>query len=296
MKRLGPGGNQLSPIWWPVIALLIIVTVFPFYWLIRMSFTPNVKIFTAPASLAMPQTTLSNFARVLGMVDSKTAVSLGGSGQKINFLRFVFNSLFVSTIVTISQVFFSSLAAFAFARLRFPGKNIIFSAYLSTLMIPGIVLILPNFVLMKELGWLNKFIGIMAPAMLMTPFAVFFLRQFFMGINRELEESAHLDGAGKIRIFFQIILPLSQTALATIAVVTFINEWNDYLWPLIVGRSESVRQLTVALGVFRSQTPQGAPDWGGLTAATLLAILPSVALYIALGKRIVNAIGFTGFR
>ena len=279
-----------------ITVVLVFVSLFPLLWVLRMSFTPNKTIGGFPSALIPPVMNTSNFERVLGFIDGETAVKLGGSGQKINFYRFVLNSLVVSTILTVSQVLFSALGAYAFARLRFPGRKTLFGLYLATLMVPAIVMIIPNFILMKEWGWLNSYLGIMAPGLLMTPFAVFFMRQFFLGINRELEEAAFLDGAGKIRIFFQLIVPISQTALATLAIITFINQWNDYMWPLIVGKDEASRLLTVALGVFRSQTPNGAPDWGGLMAGTALAVLPTLALFLAFGKRVINSLGFSGFR
>lgn len=276
--------------------VLVFVSLFPLAWVARLSFTPNKTIAGFPSALIPPQMNLTNFGRVLGFIEGNDAVKLGGSGQKINFYRFLFNSLVVSTLLTASQVLFSSLGAYAFARLRFPGRKALFALYLSALMVPAIVMIIPNFILMKEWGWLNSYLGIMAPGLLMTPFAVFFMRQFFLGINRELEEAAFLDGAGKIRIFFQLIVPISQTALATLAIITFINQWNDYMWPLIVGKDESSRLLTVALGIFRSQTPNGSPDWGGLMAGTALAVLPTLALFVAFGKKVVNSLGFSGFR
>jgi len=119
---------------------------------------------------------------------------------------------------------------------------------------------------------------------------------YFETTPLELEEAALIDGAGRLRTFFQIIVPMSQPAVATLAIITFINQWNDYLWPLIVGHDEGARLLTVALGVFRSQTPQGAPDWGGLMAGTVLAVLPVLAVFLAFGKRVVNSVGFSGFR
>jgi multiple sugar transport system permease protein len=279
-----------------ITALLLFISLFPVYWVVRMSLTPNKQIVSGSATLLPPSFTATNYQRVLGLIDSATAVKLGGSGQKINFLRFLFNSILVSTIVTLSQVLFSAAGAYAFARLRFPGRDKIFSLYISALMVPSIVMMIPNFILVKNLGWLNTYMGIMAPALLMTPYAVFFLRQFFLGINRELEEAAYIDGAGKLRIFLKIILPISSSSLATLSVITFITQWNDYMWPLIVGKDEKVRLLTVALGVFRSQTPQGSPDWGGLMAGTTLAIIPTLMLFIVFGKRIVNSINFSGFR
>jgi multiple sugar transport system permease protein len=279
-----------------VTILLLVITLFPIFWVVKMSLTPNKEIFSGSTTLIPSSMTMSNYARVLGLIDSVASVQLGGSGQKINFFRFLFNSVLVSTIVTLCQVVFSAAAAYAFARFRFPGRNAIFALYISALMVPGIVMTIPNFILMKELHWLNTYIGIMAPALLMTPFAVFFLRQFFLGINKELEEAAFLDGAGKLKTFIEIIVPISRTSLVTLGIITFINQWNDYLWPLIVGKSEQVRMLTVALGIFRSQTPQGNPDWGGLMAGTTMAIVPTMILFFIFGKKIVNSINFTGFR
>ncbi|HEY3510585.1 MAG TPA: carbohydrate ABC transporter permease, partial [Kribbella sp.] len=168
--------------------------------------------------------------------------------------------------------------------------------FLAALMVPPIFTTLPNFVLIKNLGLLNSFAGIILPGAFMTPFAIFFLRQFFLGINRELEEAAMIDGAGHRRIFFGLIIPMSGAPIATLAILTYINSWNDYFWPLLVGQQENVRVLTVALGVFRSQTPQGGPDWAGLMAATLVAALPMIILFLAFAKRITNSIGFSGIK
>lgn len=278
------------------LAVLLVVTLFPFYWVVKTSLTFPKAVYADPTEIFPAQPTFTNYLRVLGFLDPATAVKLGGSGQTLNFLVFLRNSVIVSGLIAVGQVFFSAMAAYAFSRLRFPLRNQLFGVFLSALMIPSIVLLIPNFVLMRSLGWLNTYQGIIAPSFLMTPFAVFFLRQFFLGINRELEEAALVEGAGRIRIFFSIIVPLSMTAVTTLVIITFINSWNDYLWPLLIGKNEEVRVLTVALGIFRQQTPQGSMDWPGLMAGTVLAIIPTVIIFLALGKRILNSIGFTGFR
>jgi multiple sugar transport system permease protein len=167
---------------------------------------------------------------------------------------------------------------------------------LTALMVPPIYTALPNFILIKNLGLLNTFPGLIAPYFFMTPFAIFFLRQFFLGLSQEIEEAAKLDGAGHWRIFFQIILPMSSAPLVTLGILTFINMWNEYLWPLLVGTGENTRVLTVALGVFRTQSPQSGPDWAGLMAAVLIAALPLLILFFAFAKRIVNSIGFSGMK
>lgn len=288
--------NWSKALLWACMILLLFITLFPLWWVLRTALTDPRSVFENATSLLPQNITLFNFQRVLGMVDTEAAVAAGGTGQKINFFLFLRNSLIVSTLITLGQVFFSATAAYAFARLRFPWRNQIFLLYVSALMVPGIVTLIPNFILIRNLGWLGTFAGIVAPYFLMTPFAVFFLRQFFLGINQEIEEAAKIDGASIFAIFWRIILPISRPPLITLGIITFITAWNDYLWPLVVGRDENVRVLTVALGIFRSQTPQGAPDWSGLMAGTTLAVIPTLILFFIVGKRVLDNIQFTGFK
>ncbi len=221
----------------------------------------------------------------------------GGSGAAVNFWLYLRNSIIFATLSP-PPVRCSSAP---WRRTRSPGcagpaGTRCSSLFLAALMVPPIFTTLPNFILIKNLGLLNTFPGLILPYFFMTPFAIFFLRQFFLGINREIEEAAKLDGAGHWRIFFRIILPMSSAPIATLAILTFINQWNEYFWPLLVGTNEKVRVLTVALGVFRSQTPQGGPDWAGLMAAVLVAALPILILFFAFAKKIVNSIGFSGMK
>ena len=281
---------------WIFMGLLLFVTIFPFWWMLRTALTAPKAIFVDTSSLLPVQATLINFQRVLGMVDVQTAVALGGSGQSINFLRALFNSIVVSVLVVAGQTTFSAMAAYAFARLRFPLRDGLFAVYIAALMVPGIVTTIPNFILVRGAGGLNTYWGIAAPTLLMTPFAVFFLRQFFLGVNREVEEAATIDGASTWTTFIRVVVPITIPALTTLAIVTLIGTWNNYLWPLIIGNDESVRVLTVALGVFRSQTPQGAPDWTGLMAGTTIAVIPTFIIFMLLGRKILDSIQFTGFK
>jgi len=281
---------------WAGLGLLLFLTLFPFYWMLRTAFTFPTAVFKNTSSLLPVQATLINFKRVLGMIDVETAVKLGGTGQSINFLLALRNSIIVSSLIVAGQITFCAMAAYSFARLQFPLRNQIFAIYIAALMVPAIVMTIPNFILVRNLGFLNTFAGIVAPTFLMTPFAVFFLRQFFLGINREVEEAALIDGAGVPTVFFRIVLPMTVPAITTLAVITFISSWNNYMWPLIIANKETVRVLTVALGVFRSQTPQGAPDWTGLMAGTTLAIIPTFILFIVAGRKILDSIQFTGFK
>jgi multiple sugar transport system permease protein len=288
-----PAGRVIG---WAILILAILLTLFPFWWVIRTAFSTQRELLADPNTLGPVGFTLINFARVLGQVDTATAVAAGGSGQALNFFLYLRNSIIFATLVVVGQLFFSALAAYSFARLRFPFREQIFFLYVTALMIPGIVTLIPNFILVRSLHWENTFLGIVAPTFLMSPFAVFFLRQFFLGINRELEEAAKLDGAGLFGIFWRIVLPLSGPPIATLAILTYISTWNTYLWPFLVGQNENVRVLTVALAVFRSQTPQGAPDWTGLMAANLISMLPTLALFMILGRKAINSIQFSGFK
>jgi multiple sugar transport system permease protein len=273
---------------WLVVIALAVITLFPFYWALRTALSTQRDLLSNPATLLPANFTWDNFRSVLGLES--------GTGRTFDFWHYLKNTVIVSLIVSVSQIFFSSMAAFSLARLHFPWRDQIFVLFLSALMIPGIVLMIPNFVLIYDLGWINTYQGIVAPKLLMTPFAIFFLRQFFLGINRDLEEAAYLDGAGYFEVFRKIILPLSQGPLLTLGIIVFVTEWNEYLWPFLVGRGEEVRVLTVALSVFRSQTPAGSPDWPGLMAGTLLAALPIMLIFILAGRRIATSIQFTGVK
>jgi multiple sugar transport system permease protein len=281
---------------WTVMIILILITLFPFYWMLRTAFSTSKSLFSDPASLLPVDFTWGAFKRVLGLATPAEAQAEGGSGAAVNFWLFLRNSIVYATLSTAGQVFFGALAAYAFARLRWPGRDKVFFIFLTALMIPPIFVALPNFILIKNLGLLNTFPGLILPYFFMTPFAIFFLRQFFLGINREIEEAAKLDGAGHWLIFFRIVLPMSWAPIITLFILTFITQWNEYFWPLLVGTNDQVRVLTVAIGVFRSQTPQGSPDWAGLMAAVLVAALPILILFFAFAKKIVNSIGFSGVK
>ena len=281
---------------WAILILLIFATIFPFYWALRTGLSNNRALPSDTASPLPVETTLGAFQRVLGLATTVEAQAEGGSGGRLDFWLFLRNSVIFSTLVTVGQVAFSSLAAYAFARLRWPGRDAVFFIFLMGLMVPPIFVFLPNFVLIRDLKLLNTFAGMAAPYILMTPFAVFFMRQFFLTISQEIEEAARLDGASHFTIFRKIMLPLIAPAITTLAILTYITTWNEYLWPLLVGPREDVRVLTVALGVFRAQTPQLSPDWAGLMAASIVAALPVIVLFAFVGRRLIDSIQFTGVR
>ena len=290
-KRKLSAGRILA---WVAMIGFLILTLFPFYWMLRTALSTSKSLPTDPSSLLPVDFTFGAFQRVLGIASQEAARAEGGSGASVNFWLYLRNSVVYSTVVTVGQVFFCSMAAYAFARLRWPGRNVVFGVFLGAMLVPPIFTSLPNFILIKNMGLLNTLPGMILPTFLMTPFAIFFLRQFFLGINREVEESASLDGAGHWRTFFRIVLPMSTAPITTLAILTFITTWNDYFWPLLVGNTEQTKVLTVALGVFRSQTPAGSPDWAGLMAATLIAALPVLILFFAFARKIIDSIGYSG--
>ncbi|MFF4504455.1 carbohydrate ABC transporter permease [Streptomyces sp. NPDC001401] len=297
--RIRPLGRRLSLgriAAWAVMAAIVLVTLLPFYWILRTALSTNSGLAAHPSDPLPVGLTTGGFERALGLQSAKEAIAQGGAGGGLKFWRYLLNSVIVSTLITVCQIFFSAMAAYAFARLRWRGRDKVFGLFLAGLMVPAIFTLLPNFVLIKQLGLVDTLLGIALPTMFMTPFAVFFLRQFFMNIPSEVEEAALLDGAGKVRIFFRVLLPMASTPIMTLAVLTYITAWNDYFWPLMVSYSDSSRVLTVALAIFRAQTPQTGTDWSGLMAATLIAALPMLVLFGFFARRIVGSISFTGIK
>jgi multiple sugar transport system permease protein len=282
---------------WAILVVILFVSLFPFYWMLRTALSSNAELIDGSQSLTPPGGTLINLKQVLGLASAGEIEAAGtATTASVNFFIALRNSVIVCTLITIGQVLFCSMAAYAFARLKFPGRDKLFFLFLTAMMIPPVFTLIPNFVLIKNLGWLNTFPGIIAPYVLMTPFAVFFLRQFFLGISVEIEEAAMLDGSGRAKIFRTLILPMSAAPLTTLAVLTYITAWNEYMWPLVVGNSDQTRVLTVALNAFRSGTPTIAPPWAPLMAATLLAAVPIVILFLLMARRMVDAIGFSGIK
>jgi multiple sugar transport system permease protein len=281
---------------WTYIAVVIVGTLFPFYWMIRTALSNNRAMFSDPLSLTPVEPTFGAIQRVLGFSSTADALAEGGSVGSINFTQFLINSVIVCTLITIFQVMLSSMAAYAFALLEWRGRDTVFAVFLVALLVPGMFTLLPNFLLVRDLGLLDSYLGIALPAMFFSPFVVFFLRQFFLGVNRQFIEAAVIDGAGQWRIFSRIALPIVWPQIITISILQFIFYWNDYLWPLLVAQSDKSTLLTVGLGIFRSQTPQGSPDWAGLMAGSLIAAIPVFILIIVFGRRIVGSIQASGVK
>jgi ABC-type glycerol-3-phosphate transport system permease component len=281
---------------WAYLIVIIVVTLFPFYWMIRSALSNNYSMIADPSNPLPVGFTWGPFLRVLGLESTQEAIAQGGTGASVPILHYLLNSIIYATISTALIVFFSTLAAYAFSRLQWRGRELVFSFFLAALMVPGILTLLPNFVLIKDLGLLNTFAGMILPGALFSAFNIFFLRQFMLGLSMEIEEAALLDGAGKLRMLFGITVPMTSGPIVTLAILGFIGLWNDYFWPLLVTSDDSVAPLTLGLAIFKQSSPQAQPDWAGLMAATIVAALPMLLLFMVFGRRIVNSIGFTGLK
>lgn len=281
---------------WVALVVALLVTLFPFYWMVRSALTPNADVVGDAGRLWPSHPTIINFARVLGLVSTAEAQAAGGSGASIQFGLYLWNSVCYCALIGFCQTLCCTMGGYAFARLSFRGRGLIFNILVAALMVPGIFTLLPNFVLVRDLGLLGTIWGMVAPSLLMTPFALFFMRQFFLPIPRDVEEAAMLDGAGQFTIFWRVVLPMARGPLITIGLITLVWAWKDFLWPLLIGRDETTRTVTVALGVYLQQSPNRQPDWTGLMAASTVSVVPVVILLAFLGRRIVESINFTGIK
>lgn len=202
------------------------------------------------------------------------------------------NSILVATLVTLGQVFTSALAAYAFARLSWRGRDKIFMGYLGTMMIPFVVIMIPNYLLLQQFGLIDSLGGLILPAMF-SAYGTFMLRQFFLGIPKSLEEAAFIDGASKLSIFFRIILPLSKAAISTLSTFTFIFVWNDIMWPLIVISSTRLKTLPVMLDHFQNQY---SSQYALIMAGSLIVLLPVIMIYLLNQKFITKGITLSGLK
>jgi multiple sugar transport system permease protein len=281
---------------WVALAAMLVLTIGPILVMVRTALEHPTGLMERATTLWVQDPTLVNFRRVLGGLSNEESLALGGSGAEINFLRALAVSMVFTTLVVVLQTTSSAMAAYAFARLRFPAKRVLFALFMASMMMPGVVLFIPNFILIRDLGWLNTMAGMVAPFALMSGFSIFFLRQFFLSLPRDLEEAALLDGASPWLTFRRIVLPLNLTPLATIAMLTGIGAWNEFFWPFIVSSGEDMQVLPVALQAFKAQSPQGQADWTGLMAASAIALVPTLLLLVLAGRKVVESVQFSGGR
>lgn len=265
-----------------VLSVFAFTTIFPFLWMVITTFKSRGAIF------AIPPTLVPDLLFKPGMWDSYIEVL-----TRYNFVRYIGNSMFVSTMAAIGQLITASLAGFAFARMEFRGKYILFGLLLATTMVPTEVVIIPEFLLMAQLKWLDTYLPLIVPSFLVASFGTFMLREFFSSIPVELEEAALLDGASVFQIYRHIYLPLSLPAMTTLFLIAFINNWNELLRQVLYISDSDLRTVTIGLTTFQNE--YGA-QWHLLLSAAVVSILPLLIIYIFAQRYIVQGIATTGLK
>lgn len=259
-----------------VVVVGAIVMFFPFYWTVVTSLSPGTGLNAAP-SLVPSDPGIDAYVRLF---------------EQLPFARVIGNSLLLATITTLVQLFTSATAAYAFSRLPFPGRTVVFGVYLATMMIPLQVLVVPLFAELKAFGLIDTYVGALLPS-LAAAFGIFLLRQAMNQVPVELDEAAALDGAGHFRIFWTVILPNIRPALATLAVFAFMGSWNSFLWPLVVLRSPELQTLPVALAGLQGQF---TTQWDIVMAGSVVSILPMLAIYLFAQKYVIQGVANTGLK
>lgn len=281
---------------WIFLGLVLFISLFPVFWMLRTALSPNTNLFSSSLDLFPDGMSLNNFKRILGFATLEEAQAMGGSGASLNFLLYLWNSIKFTTVIVFGTVFFAVFAGYALARLNFRGRSAIFYILMSGLLVPGMFATIPNFILIIKLNLLNTFTGSILPFVFGTPFAVFFMRQFFISFPKEIEEASELDGLGVFGRLRRIVIPMSLPPIFTLALITGVTAWNEYLWPYLVANDENKRVLTVGLRVFLAQSPSTAPDWAGLMAATTMTIIPVIIILAIFGKKMIGSIQLGGFK
>jgi multiple sugar transport system permease protein len=259
-----------------ILMLGTISVVFPFVWMILTSFKPLSEIYEF--SVFPKHWTLDNFKYLL---------------ERTYFVRWFGNSVILAVIVTISELFFNSLIAYALAKMKFPGRNLIFILILSTLMVPTEMLVIPWYKLASQFGWIDTYWGIIFPG-LMSGFGVFLLRQFMLGIPNDLIDAARIDGMSEFGIFWRVVLPQVKNALSALAVLVFLGNWNAYLWPVIAINSDKLRTLPVGISLFSAA--DDGQQWTLIMAASTLAVIPVIIVFFIFQRRIIEGISITGMK
>jgi len=259
------------------IAALFILVVFPFYWMIVTSLQPQDSVMSVPPQLWPKNPTFQNY------IDAWNSAP---------WLRYFGNTLFVAVASTLISLTTSSLAAFAFACIDFKGKETLFSLVLSVMMIPAATTLIPNFLIIRTLGWYDKFYALIIP-FAASVFGIFLLRQYFMSMPKELWEAAQIDGASRLRYFRSIALPLAKPAIVTIAINSFLGSWTSFLWPTVMTQSQNKQLIEVALNSFLGEKGQ---QWSQLAAASVFTTIPIVVLFFFVQRQFIEGIGGGGVK
>ncbi len=268
---------------WTIVTYAVLVAgvvawLLPFVWMLLGSVKTQGEVLQRPPTWWPEHFTLGNFDSWL---------------TELHFGRFLTNSLVVALVTVAGNVLFCSMVGYALAKLDFPGRRVLFALVMVTLMVPGIVTFIPLFVIVSKLGLVNSYLALILP-FLTQPIGVFLMRQFMAGIPDPLLEAARIDGAGELRIFLRIVMPLCGPPIATLGILTFLSSWNNFLWPLVAAQSESMYTLPVALSLY--STGENATNYGLLLAGSVLIITPIIVLFVFLQRYFVQGITTTGLK
>ncbi len=264
-----------------VLVLVTFTMVVPFIWMISTSFRPSGSAFSYPPQLIPTEINLESYQLLF---------------TRVPFGRYFINTLIVTVFTVLGQVVVSSLAAYGFARLKFMGRELLFMLYLATMMIPYQVTLIPLFLIVVGLGWINTFQGLIIPA-ISSVFGIFLLRQAFLGIPQDYQDAARIDGASEWTIYSRIFLPLNGPALATLAVFAFMGSWTDLLWPLLISRTSEMRTLELGLAYFNaSATAFRQTNWPLVMAASVVVMLPVLLIYFFAQRYFIQGIALSGVK
>jgi len=261
-----------------VLTVGLILMIIPFLWMVISSIKPEAEVRAIPPTWWPRTVTLENYESLF---------------RRLDFPVYFLNSTLVALAVTVGNVMFGAMLGYALAKLDFPGKRAMFALVLVTLMIPGVVTFVPLFILTTNMGLTNTLTGMFLP-FLAGPVGVFLMRQFISGLPDELIQAARVDGAGELRIFFSVILPLCGPALATLGILTFLSSWNNFLWPLVVAQTEDKYTLPVALALY--SVGQNATQYGLLLAGAVVVVIPVITVFLVLQRYIMQGISMTGIK
>lgn len=269
--------RRRRPRWrlYQVFALIAaLFAIFPLLWLTVSALRPQGDVFDAGLPTEL---TLDNLVYVL---------------TEVPFPRYLFNSALVAVVVTVAALLFHSMAAYALARLNFPGRALVFSAMMATLLVSLPVILVPLFVIARELNLLDSYAGLIIPS-IFNVFGIFLLRQFYLGIPAELEEAARLDGCGYVRTFWYVILPLSRPIMASLAILFFLANWNAFLWPLTITQDPDLRVVQIGIASLQGQF---SAAWNLILAGSLVAAVPTIIAFVIGQRRLVDAMKTTGMK
>lgn len=270
--------KRLDRVWtYSLLLLGAVITIVPFAWMLATSFKPEPEVFIFPPHLLPLEPTLKAYTTLF---------------TKIEFGRTFLNSAIVTTLYTLINMLVASLAGYAFAKIKFIGRDKIFSLFLLTMMIPSQVTMIPSFIVLKQLGLLNSYWGLIIPGSA-SVLGIFLVRQFMYGVPDDLLDAARIDGCSELQIYWHLILPLLKPVLSTIAIFSFMAAWNDFLWPMIVLSSQDMYTLPVALSMLNGEHNT---EWALLMAGAVVVTLPVLALFFSLQRHFIEGVTHTGLK